>query len=104
MGYVARALRRGRLAEVSACVIGRKLAAYGPRLRRHFLLAPADDGCAAGRNNGCAGAGRPARQGFICGHFIVQSGANARGSTDFEERRCTAAHSSAVLLYAEPLG
>ena len=87
-----------------ACVPGRKPGAYGTRVCRHLLFPPAHHGCSAGRNHGCAGAGSPARQGFVCRHFVVWSRTNARSGADSEERRSSAADSSAVLLDAESLG
>jgi hypothetical protein len=104
MGYVAGALWRGRLAQIHACVPGRKPGAHGTGVCRHLLLSPADHGCSAGRDHGRAGAGSAARQGFVCGHFVVQPGADARSGTDSEERRSSAADSSAVVLDAESLG
>ena len=77
---------------------------HGPGVCRHFLLPPADHGRAAGRNHGSAGAGSAPGQGFVCGHLVLQSGADARGGKDFAERRSAAADSSAVVLDAEPLG
>ena len=45
-----------------------------------------------------------ARQGQLCGHFVVWAGAHPRSGKDLEERRRSAADPSAVLLDAEPLG
>ena len=77
---------------------------HGSRLCRHFLFPPPDHGRAAGRNHGRAGPGRSSRQGLVCGHLLLQSGAHPRSGQDSAERRRTAADSSAVVLHAESLG
>ncbi len=83
--------------------LDQSLAAHGPRVRRHLLLAPRRSGHAARGDDGRARHGGEAGQGAVRGDLVLLGPADRRGGADPARPRHAAADPPAVVLAAQPL-